>query len=211
MMYQVGDIVVASITNALENPKATGKPSPVVLVREQGGHWLVSGLTRLNTYSNGIPRVAVASSLTTGLRHPSFLWGPRLARVSKIDLHQKIGRINRECADQIITLSSLHGSWADDLRASSQDASTFASTAHIPGLHLQSAEPAPSDSLNGDTSFRPGFTGKQVVGVIAGGAITAAVAVIVTLAVTHHVAVAENLLAYTNGWSDGFSACAELI
>lgn len=70
-----GEVVLARVSNPLENPAATGKFRPVVLVRRDGCRWIVMGLTTLARYASGLPRTAVPNPAAVGLARPGFLWG----------------------------------------------------------------------------------------------------------------------------------------
>jgi hypothetical protein len=96
--YCLGDVVLASVYNTLENRNSRGKVRPVVLTKEDGGHWLVAGLTTSPRRKNGEPRMAIPNPLAVGLRGPGHLWGNRLHNVSKIDLGRTIGHADAALA-----------------------------------------------------------------------------------------------------------------
>lgn len=96
--YCVGNVVLASVFNSLENRNSRGKIRPVVLIEEDGGHWLVVGLTTSPRRQNGEPRVAIPNPFAVGLRGPGYLWGNRLHNVSKIDLDRTIGHADAALA-----------------------------------------------------------------------------------------------------------------
>ena len=96
--YGVGNVVLASVFNPLENRNSRGKVRPVVLVEQDGGHWRVAGLTTNPRRQNGEPRVAIPNPLAVGLGGPGYLWGNRLHNVSKIDLDRTIGHADAALA-----------------------------------------------------------------------------------------------------------------
>jgi hypothetical protein len=110
-----GEVVIAEVSNPLENPACTGKPRPVVLVRRERGHWLVMGLTSKATYRDGVPRVPVPNARAVGLHGPGYLWGSRLTRISVLDLRIHIG-----WADAALTASLI-----DQARLDPGDAATL--------------------------------------------------------------------------------------
>lgn len=117
--YDVGDVVWVQLLNGIENRNTTGKPRPAVLV-EDVGHWHAMGLTTLPRYQDGSPRVAVPNPLEVGLRGPGYLWGSRLARISRIDVLDRVGSVDLPLADAIIELTGLTGPVADSLRLAAQ-------------------------------------------------------------------------------------------
>src|SRR5687767_6396864 len=114
--FDVGDVVWVQLLNGIENRNTTGKPRPAVLVTEDVGHWLAMGLTTLPRYQDGSPRVAIPNPLAVGLRGPGYLWGSRLARISRIDVLDRLGSVDLPLADAIIQLADLTGPMADSLR-----------------------------------------------------------------------------------------------
>jgi hypothetical protein len=117
--YDVGDVVWVQLLNGIENRNATGKPRPAVLV-EDVGHWRAMGLTTLPSYRDGSPRVAIPHPLAVGLRGPGYLWGSRLARISRIDVLDRVGSVDLPLADAIVELAGLTGPVADSLRRAAQ-------------------------------------------------------------------------------------------
>lgn len=114
--FDVGDVVWVQLVNGIENRNTTGKPRPAVLVTEDVGHWLAMGLTTLPRYQDGSPRVAIPNPLAVGLRGPGYLWGSRLARISRIDVLDRLGSVDLPLSDAIIHLADLAGPVADSLR-----------------------------------------------------------------------------------------------
>lgn len=89
--FRPGAVVLARVLNALENRTCTPKVRPVVLVCEEGGHWLVAGLTTNPRLRDGRERLSVPDWQAVGLRGPGYLWGNRLHTVSKMDLERVVG------------------------------------------------------------------------------------------------------------------------
>ncbi len=115
--HRTGDVVLVNLFNALENRRATGKLRPAVLIRRDGGQWVVAGLTTNPRYSDGSPRVPAPDPAAIGLRCQGWLWGPRLARIATLDVHATIGRVDKAMAEAIIALSRLGADDAAALRA----------------------------------------------------------------------------------------------
>ncbi|MGI8632122.1 MAG: hypothetical protein ACR2NA_06175 [Solirubrobacterales bacterium] len=118
--HRTGDVVLVDLLNALENQRATGKLRPAVLIRRDGGHWLVAGLTTNPRYSDGSPRVPVPDPAAIGLHREGWLWGPRPARIATLDVHTTIGRVDEVMAEAIIALSRLGADDAAALRAAAR-------------------------------------------------------------------------------------------
>jgi hypothetical protein len=114
--FDVGAVVWVQLLNGIENRHTTGKPRPAVLISEHVGHWLAMGLTTLPTYRDGRPRVAIPNPLAVGLLGPGYLWGSRLARISRIDVLDRLGSVDLPLADTIIQLANLSGPMAHSLR-----------------------------------------------------------------------------------------------
>jgi hypothetical protein len=115
--HRTGDVVLVSLLNALENPRATGKLRPAVLIRRDGGQWLVAGLTTNPRYSDGSPRVPVPDPAAIGLHRQGWLWGPRPAHIATVDVHTTVGRVDLAMAEAVIALSRLGADDAAALRA----------------------------------------------------------------------------------------------
>lgn len=118
--HRTGDVVLVDLFNALENPRATGKLRPAVLIRRDGGQWLVAGLTTKPRYSDGSPRVPVPDPAAIGLRSQGWLWGPRPAHIATLDVHKTIGRVDEAMAEAIIALSRFDADDAGALRAAAR-------------------------------------------------------------------------------------------
>jgi len=101
---EVGEVVTASVMNPHENQGSRGKSRPVILVREVGGHFEVMGLTTSPSYANDEPRTPVPDPAAIGLAPPSFFWGNRLTRVSRIDILNHVGWIDHASIEAIRTL-----------------------------------------------------------------------------------------------------------
>jgi len=112
-----GELVWARIINGLENPRATGKVRPVILVESRGSQWKTMGLTTNPRYRDGSRRVAIPDPNAVGLRAPGWLWGGNLTWVSGIDIEDHIGWIDHALACELIDLASLTGPTARHLVA----------------------------------------------------------------------------------------------
>jgi hypothetical protein len=100
--HAAGEIVWASVGNYLENPNATLKYRPVVILRAgQCQHW-IAGLTTQPVFkTTGDPRVLLPVSDDCALCGQSYLWSPRATRVSRIDVRSHIGWISHDGIDVI--------------------------------------------------------------------------------------------------------------
>lgn len=104
---RTGDVVIINLLNALENRMATSKYRPAVLIRRDAGHWVTMGLTTNRHYRDRTARTQVPDPAAIGLRGPGWLWGHRLANISAIDVHDRIGRVDGAMAEAIIELAHL--------------------------------------------------------------------------------------------------------
>jgi hypothetical protein len=102
MKYQPGDVVLVNLINGIENRRSLGKVRPAVLVEPSSGHWKVVGLTTRSTYIDGSPRVSIPNPVSIGLSGPGFLWSSKLDRISKIDVVDRIGRVDIEMVSVIL-------------------------------------------------------------------------------------------------------------
>lgn len=104
-----GELVWAHIINGLENPNATGKARPVILVEPRGAAWKTMGLTTNSHYRDGTSRVSVPDPWAVGLKAPGWLWGDRLPWTAGIDIREHIGWVDPALAFQVIKLAGLQG------------------------------------------------------------------------------------------------------
>lgn len=104
---QPGEVVLARVSNPLENPRSTGKVRPVVLIRRRLGSWDVMGLTTNPRFRDGTPRMPVPDSSAVGLQRGGYLWGTRLTRVSVLDLDRHLGWVDAELAAALIVAADL--------------------------------------------------------------------------------------------------------
>ncbi|MDP8928615.1 MAG: hypothetical protein M3O70_08600 [Actinomycetota bacterium] len=102
-----GEVVIARVANPLENPHCRGEHRPVVLVRRDGGHWMVMGLTTSPLYGDNTPRTPVPHPYEIGLNGPGYLWSSRLTRVSVLDIGSHIGWVDPALAATIIAQARL--------------------------------------------------------------------------------------------------------
>lgn len=102
-----GDVRLARVGNSLENPGATGKDRPVVVVEVTEHAVYVVGLTTQPTYkTTGEPRVGVPSWSAVGLRGPGYIWGSRLTRIDPDDLFRRIGPSLIKSIDKTVHLTT---------------------------------------------------------------------------------------------------------
>jgi hypothetical protein len=102
-----GELVWARIINGLENPKATGKTRPVILIEASGSAWRTMGLTTNSRYRDSSPRVAIPDAAIVGLRLPGWLWGGRLCWLAGIDIENHIGWVDGALALEVARLAAL--------------------------------------------------------------------------------------------------------
>lgn len=104
-----GDVHLACVRNKFENPAATGKDRPVVVIEVTDRGVLVVGLTTQPSYkTTGEPRVGVPNWCAVGLLGPGFIWGSRLTRIDSADLYRKIGRADAslvKCIEKTVHLT----------------------------------------------------------------------------------------------------------
>lgn len=100
--HAAGEIVWASVGNYIENPNATLKYRPVVILRAgQCQHW-IAGLTTQPVFkTTGDPRVLLPVSDDCALCGQSYLWSPRATRVCRLDVRTHIGWITHDGIDVI--------------------------------------------------------------------------------------------------------------
>lgn len=120
-----GEVVLADISNPLQNPASAGKRRPVVLIEADGAHWWVMGLTTLKAYRNGEPRVPVPKPALAGLSGPGYLWG-QLTRISVLDLDKHIGWVHVDLAAAIIATAVLNARQSSQLVRASEFAGAAA-------------------------------------------------------------------------------------
>lgn len=116
-----GEIVWANIINGVEDPRATGKSRPVILVEQHGSAWKTLGLTTNPCHRDGAPRVSIPNHHAVGLKRPGWLWGGRLCWTSGIDVGDHIGWTDLNLAFEVIKLADLDGWIAKDLLATARE------------------------------------------------------------------------------------------
>jgi hypothetical protein len=102
-----GEVVLARVSNPLENARAEGKVRPVVLIRRDGCRWWVMGLTTLQRYASGQPRTPVPNPLSVGLARRGYLWGDRLTGISVMDVDRHLGWVDAALAAAVIVQARL--------------------------------------------------------------------------------------------------------
>ena len=107
-----GELVWANIINGLENPGATGKIRPVILIDGSGSQWKTMGVTTNPRHRNGWARVAIPNIRAVGLKRPGWLWSDRLASTTTLDIFDHIGWIDEALAFDVIELADLEGTTA---------------------------------------------------------------------------------------------------
>ncbi len=116
-----GELVWASIVNGLENPSATGKARPVILIESKGSAWRTMGLTTNPRYRDGSPRVAIPNPAAVGLKAPGWLWGDRLCWTAGIDIGDHVGWIDEALVFEVISLARLAGPTINHLLAAARE------------------------------------------------------------------------------------------
>ena len=117
--HQPGQVVWANVLNPIENPDATGKIRPVVLVSSTGSHWYVMGLTSKTKYATGADRVPIPNYSAVGLDGPGYLWGNRLTRITSESIESFIGFADDALVEAIIEIArdEMSSLQIDDLRS----------------------------------------------------------------------------------------------
>lgn len=103
-----GEVVLATVSNPLENPEARCKLRPVVLVRRDGSRWHVMGLTTRTTYRNGMGRTPIPNPRAVGLERSGYLWGDKLTAIYVVDLDRHLGWVDADLAVAIIVQARLN-------------------------------------------------------------------------------------------------------
>lgn len=116
-----GELVWANIINGLENPTATGKARPVILIEPRGYAWKTMGLTTNPRHRDGAPRVAIPDPFAVGLKAPGWLWSDRLPWTSGIDILDHIGWVDQALAFDVIKLAGLEGHTIKTLLAAARE------------------------------------------------------------------------------------------
>ncbi len=103
-----GEIVIAAIYNAHQDPKSQGKERPCVFVSRSGGSAWLLPLTSQRYYSNGELRIPIADPVGLGLLLQGYLWSPSLTKASVIDVFDHVGYVHRAATEQIAYLGLLN-------------------------------------------------------------------------------------------------------
>jgi hypothetical protein len=103
-LHEPGEVVYASIQSY--DHRVHGfcpKLRPVILLRcGDPEHWIVSTTTRPRCDKTGRCRPALPDAACLGLDKPSFLWDTPDQYVSRIDVRQHFGWINREVVTLLV-------------------------------------------------------------------------------------------------------------
>jgi hypothetical protein len=116
-----GELVWANIINGLENPTATGKARPVILIESRGSAWRTMGLTTNPRYRDGSPRVAIPDPWAVGLKAPGWLWSDRLCWTSGIDVLDHLGWVDEALVFDVIELADIAGPAIQGLLATARE------------------------------------------------------------------------------------------
>jgi hypothetical protein len=106
---RAGEVVLANFMHPFEDPWSAGKVRPGILMDQIGGQWMAMGLTTKPAYRNGQPRTPIPNPAAVGLTGPGYLWGPRLTRISALDLYYHLGWATDEVLALIKDLQGLGG------------------------------------------------------------------------------------------------------
>ena len=104
-----GEVVLANCLHPFEDPRSTGKIRPMILDHRAGSQWMAMGLTTNPAYRNGQPRTPIPNPAALGLTGPGYLWGPRLTRISGLDLYYHLGWATEEVLALIERLRAMGG------------------------------------------------------------------------------------------------------
>jgi hypothetical protein len=101
--HEPGELVWALSGNWVENPKATGKERPWVIVETAGGQDIAVGLTTQPRYATtGSSRPEVPDVQSMGLpAGRSYLWSSRTVPLCRLGVRQHIGWVTRELVELI--------------------------------------------------------------------------------------------------------------
>jgi hypothetical protein len=106
---RAGEVVLANCMHPFEDPRSTGKVRPMILDHRDGGQWMAMGLTTNPAYRTGQPRMPIPNPAALGLIGQGYFWGPRLTRISALDLYFHIGWATEEVLKLIERLQALGG------------------------------------------------------------------------------------------------------
>lgn len=102
--FRPGQIRYTEVKIPLINPDAAPKQRPVILLYEHpNGWWAVMGITSLQTYGDGTPRVRMLHGLNGGIHQWSYLWG-QPTNVPPDQIHSLGGMVSEEDAETILEL-----------------------------------------------------------------------------------------------------------
>jgi hypothetical protein len=96
-----GEVVTAVVSNPLENPRATGKVRPAILIRREGSRWAIAGLTTRSRFRSGVERPAVPDWAEIGLRGPGFFWARKLTQIGVMDVRDHLGWVSASVASAL--------------------------------------------------------------------------------------------------------------
>jgi hypothetical protein len=100
--HAVGEVVLGTLGNFLENPNADKKPRPLVVLEPGKCQHLVAGLTTQEFFrTSGERRRPIPNPARCGLRGPGFLWGCRPARISRLDVRRHLGWVDLDLVEVI--------------------------------------------------------------------------------------------------------------
>jgi hypothetical protein len=100
--HHFGEIVIGTLGNFLENPNASRKGRPMVVLSPGPCQHLVAGLTTKPFYkTTGAKRVRIPNPEACGLSAEGYLWSTRPARISRLDIRKHIGWVDDAMVDVI--------------------------------------------------------------------------------------------------------------
>lgn len=116
-----GEVVTVDLLAPYEHPGCPPKRRPAVLLDRGGASWSVAGLTHLETFASGTPRIALPDCRDMGLLRQSYLWGARPALVDVLLVRDHLGYITPAVASLLIAELSCSPEIAARLMATAHD------------------------------------------------------------------------------------------
>lgn len=98
-LHAPGEVVWCDLGNYLEGgSKAKGKMRPMVILRSMSCQHAAAGLTtRSKCVISGESRIMIPHCERLGLNgKPTFIWGPRIAYISRINVRSHAGWVTRD-------------------------------------------------------------------------------------------------------------------
>jgi hypothetical protein len=107
-----GEVVLAKFGNYLEaGVECRPKVRPVILLRASDCQHMFAGLTTKPRYKTTMePRPMLPRCTSAGLsKFPSYLWSPRPAFISRLDIHKHLGWVDHQLVEFLAKYVTIDG------------------------------------------------------------------------------------------------------